>query len=75
MSILWSAKEVEVLKKLVNAKVTNQEMAKVFPHRTQQGITQKIAQLGLSQVRTPADNINYDAFTKLIKSAGRSKCL
>jgi hypothetical protein len=75
MSILWSAKEIEVLKKLVNAKVTNQEMAKVFPSRSRHAIEQKIYDLGLSNTRTLEADINYEAFTKLIKSARRSKCL
>ena len=75
MSILWSAKEIEVLKQLVEAKISDQDIMKVLPHRSKNSINQKIAQLGLSEVRTPADNINYEAFTRLIKSAGRQKCL
>ena len=73
MSILWSAKEIEVLKQLVEAKISDQDIMKVLPHRSKNSINQKISQLGLAEVRTPA--INYEAFTKLIKSAGRQKCL
>lgn len=75
MSLAWTDREIEVLKKLVEAKVTDADIFNVLPHRTKNGIKNKITQLGLAHVRTPADNINYEAFTKLIKSVGKSKCL
>lgn len=46
MSVIWKAKEVEILKQMLDANKTPQEVAQVLKSRTLDGIRNKVSKMG-----------------------------
>lgn len=65
MSIKWTDKEIEILKKMIDANKTAEQIAQVIKSRTLEGIRNKVQRMGLTWVHEP--EFDMDAFHKLMK--------
>lgn len=72
MSIKWTDKEIEILKKMVNAHKTPEQIAQVIKSRTLDGIRNKVGHMGWHFMHEP--DFDYAAFERIMKT-GRQKCL
>ena len=73
MSKVWSKQESDTLNKMLDAGATMADIAKVLTSRTEGGIKNRIYKIGRRMTQTP--EIDFDAFQKFMKSAGKAKCL
>lgn len=65
MSIIWSAKEVQILKQMLDAGITPETIALVLKTRTVTSIRNKVAREGWKIA--PEPELDMDAFNKLMK--------
>jgi len=73
MSILWTDKEVEILKKMVEAHKTPDDVALVLKSRTPESIRNKADRIGVKFNYEP--EFDYEAFERIMKTGGKQKCL
>lgn len=69
MREIWTEKEVDILKKMLDAGCSLREMADILKSRTEAGIRAQLRSQGWHVVNTR--EIDYDAFKKLMKQKGR----
>lgn len=72
MSIKWTDREVEILKKMLDAHKTLEEVAQVLKSRTEDGIRNKVDNMGWHFTHEP--EFDYAAFERIMKG-GKQKCL
>jgi hypothetical protein len=65
MSVIWKAKEVEILKQMLDANKTPQEVAQVLKSRTLDGIRNKVSKMGWQWAFEP--EFDMDAFRKIMR--------
>jgi len=73
MSQVWSKEEDNALNKMLDAGAGMSDLAKVLTSRTEDGIKNRIYKIGRRIRKAPM--VDFDAFTKFMKSAGKAKCL
>jgi len=65
MSIKWTDKEIDLMKKMVAAHKTAEDIVQVLKSRTTDSIRNKVQRMGLAWAHEP--EFDMDAFNKLMK--------
>lgn len=73
MSIKWTEKEIDILKKMNAVHKAPEEIAQVLKSRTVESIRNKGDRMGLRWVGEP--EFDYAAFERIMKTGGKQKCL
>jgi len=69
---IWTKKEEEILKTLIEHGCTIEQCCNVFPSRSIDSLRRKIVRMGLEIIRKEPD-INFEAFKQLMR--GKQECL